>query len=368
MSRANAGEGLILSKLYINQIHKSITQQDNVQAKKIFSRLNTNMEIQTSYTPSFTGYKSVFSKKLEKALKTQRMSRQQAGRLLHDFADMYDKRVRMDKKIGSGFYGTVYKIDDNYVLKRGNENLTPEFIGFGLVRKPKFGHLKHYFGEAVAKIRNKIGEDMLILKNVYSKGKSIPVGVPVEFAQNHTKEECLKYYAENYLPKFAKLPQRSFDGIAKDFSQLNKMSTKRKFYTFDYVNPNNFVLSGKTLRILDDVNEMDTPATNCVTDMLEVFINKLDMDKETVFDEKLIPLRKELAKKLILAGARHEVPMCQSSIDLNSWAKTFNDLLGMEDLDVGVMVSDINSIVHVYDKPKIRVDVVKQYLEEFIGL
>lgn len=326
------------------------------------------MEIQSSYSTTFTGYKSAFGKKLEKALSTRRTTRQSASRLLDDFAEMYGQKVCLNSKIGSGFYGSVYKIDDCYVLKRGNEYLEPEFGGIELVRRRKFGHLKHYFGEAIAKIYNNIGEDMAILKNVYSKGKSIPVGVPVEFSKTHTKEECYEYYSKIYLPKFAKLPQRSFDGIAKDFAQLNKMCTKNKSYFFDFLNPNNFVLCGKTLRILDDVNEYEKPTRNCVTDMLEVFLNKMDLDNDSVFDEKLLTLRKELTKKLILAGARHEVPMCYNGLDLVTWSKTFQDVLGMNEIDVGVVTSDIDKIVRLYGKPKQRVEIVKQYLEEFVGL
>ena len=326
------------------------------------------MDIQSAYTPTFTGYKSVFGKKLEKALASPKTTRQSASRLLDDFADMYHKRVRMNNKIGSGFYGTVYKIDDCYVLKRGNEKLVPEFGGIEVVRKLKFGHLKHYFGEAIAKIYNNNGEDMAILKNVYSKGKSIPVGIPDGFGNIHTKDECLEYYNKVYLPKFAKLPQRSFDGIAKDFALLNKMNTKRKYYTFDYINPNNFVLTGKTLRIIDDINKFGYKTSNCVTDMLEVFICRMDMDKYAVFDEELISLRKELAKKIILAGARHKVPMCYAKTDLPSWAKTFYELLGMEDINVGIITEDIDNIVSLYNKPKQRVEIVKQYLEEIIGL
>lgn len=326
------------------------------------------MEIFSSYPQTFTGYKSTFSKKLEKSLAASRTTSQSASRLLNDFAEMYDKKVCIDKKIGSGFYGTVYKIDDCYVLKRGNERLEPEFGGIEVVRNRKFLHLKHYFGEVVAKIFNNNGEDMAILKNVYSKGKSIPAGVPDDFAKTHTKEECFKYYADVYLPKFATLPQKSFDGIAMDFAQLNKMCTKKKSYFFDFLNPNNFVLCGKTIRILDEINKYEQSTRNCITDMLDVFLNRVDLDNDAVYDEKLVGLRKKIAKKIILAGARHKVPMCYQNTDLVSWQKTFNDILDMNDLNVGEMVSDINNIVKLYDKPKVRVEAVNQYLEEIVGL
>ena len=343
-------------------------QFGNKKAKKIFSRFNISMEIRNSYNTTFTGYKSAFSKKLERALSSPKTTSQSASRLLNDFADMYDKKVCLDSKIGSGFYGSVYKIDDCYVLKRGNECLEPEFGRIEVVKHPKFAKLKHYFGEAVAKIYNNTGEDMSILKNVYSKGKSIPVGIPDDFSKKHTLKECTEYYNKVYLPTFAKLPQKSFDGIAKDFALLNKMCTKRKSYFFDFLNPNNFVLCGKTLRILDEINEDSVKTKNCVTDMLEVFINRMDLDKNAAYDEELVPLRTELAKKLILAGAKHEIPMSYNSIDLATWSKTFNEVLGLEDLDVGIMTRDIDNIVRLNKSPKQRVEIVKQYLEEVVGL
>jgi len=328
------------------------------------------MEIRSSYNPAFTGYKSAFSKKLEKALSAPKNTRKSADRLLNDFAKMYDKKICLDSKIGEGFYGSVYKIDDCYVLKRGNEYLEPEFGSIELVKKRKFGHLKHYFGEAIAKITNTVGEDMSILKNVYSKGISIPVGIPDKFSRTHTKDEGLKYYNDTYLPKFSRLPQRSFDGIAKDFAQLNKMCTKRKSYFFDFLNPNNFVLSGKTLRILDEINEDMVITKNCVTDMFEVFINKMDLDRDALFDKNLIPFRKEMTKKLILAGARHNVPMCQSKTDLPPWGTTFNKLLGFKksENELWDITKEIDNLVQKTKNPKKRVELVKQYLEEIVGL
>ena len=324
------------------------------------------MEIQNSYPITFTGYKSAFSKKLEKALNTPVMTREQAKNLLKDFTDMYDKKVCPDTKIGTGFFGSVYKIDDCYVLKRGNECLVPEFKGISLKKHGKFSHLKHYFGEAVAKIYNNTGEDMLILRNVYSKGNAIAAGLPFEYASTHPKEECLKYYAKNCLIKFAKLPQRSFDGIAKDFAKLNKMCSKHKSFFFDFMNPNNFVLCGKTIRITDEINQYEK-TRNCVTDMLDIFLNKIDFDNNAEFDKKLLSLRKELTKKLILAGARHNIPMYYNTADLTAWSKTFNELLGIKNIDVTTITSDIGNIADLYKKPKQRVEKVKQYLETVAG-
>lgn len=345
-------------------------QFGNKYANFFLYKLNMNMEIQSSYHQTFTGYKSAFGKKLEKALSSQITTRKNADKLLNDFAKMYDKKICLDSKIGEGFYGSVFRIDDYYVLKRGNEYLEPEFGSIELVKKRKFAHLKHYFGEAIAKICNTVGEDMAILRNVYSKGKSIPVGIPDEFSRTHTKEEGIKYYHKTYMPTFAKLPQRSFDGIAKDFAQLNKMCTKRKSYFFDFLNPNNFVLSGKTLRILDEINEDMVTTKNCVTDMFEVFLNKMELDRYALFDEDLIPLRKELTKKLILAGARHNVPMCQSKTDLPPWVTTFNKLLGykMSKNEFWDIIKSIENLKKNNKNPKKRVEAVKQYLEDVIGL
>lgn len=325
------------------------------------------MEINYSYNPAFTGYKSVFGKRFEKAIASSHLTRNETSKLLKDFTDIYSKKVNSHSKIGSGFYGTVYKIDDYYVLKRGNEKLEPEFKNIKLIKQGKFSHIKNYFGGAIAKIYNKIGEDMYILRNVYSKGKSIPVGVPLEFAYSHTKEECLKYYAQNYMPKFAKLPQKTFDDVAKSFAQLNKMCTKNKSYFFDFMNPNNFVLCGKTIRILDEINIYRT-TRNCVTDLLEVFVNRMYFDCDSVFDKNLIPLRKELTKKLILSGVKHNIPMCYKSPDLAAWDKTFKDLLGMKNLNTKKMITDINNLIGSNKNSQKRTEKVKQYIEQVIGL
>ena len=63
------------------------------------------MEISSSYPQTFRGYKSSFSKKLEKSLAAQRTTSQSASRLLNDFAEMYDKKVCIDKKIGYSVAG-----------------------------------------------------------------------------------------------------------------------------------------------------------------------------------------------------------------------------------------------------------------------
>lgn len=331
------------------------------------------MEIYSINTPVFTGYKSAFSRKFEQAINRPTLNQDDQKNLLAEFNKMYAKRVKSENKIGSGFYGTVYKIDDSYVLKRGNERVEPDLKGIKILKNKKFSQLKHYFGEAIAKIINNYGEDMLILRNVYSKGKSIPVGIPDEFAKTHTKEECLKYYNEVYLPKFAKLPQKSFDGIAQDFAKLNKRCKSRKSYFFDYINPNNFVLCGKTIRILDDINEENYVKTsNCVTDMLDVFINRMDMDSESVFDEKLIPLRRELIKKIILAGVRHKVPMCQSDADYFSWFKALDKINVEMEIDTSeLMMRNItkllDDIVKKNPSPKKRVEIAKKYLDDILG-
>ena len=320
--------------------------------------------------PNFTGYKSKFSKSLEKNLKGKNYNSYDEHKLLSEFIRTYNKKVKPKFQLGTGFYGTVYKIDDSYVLKRGNETVGPEIAGIEINKKRKFSNLKHYFGEAVAKIFNNYGEDMTIMKNVYSKGKSIPAGVPDEFAKTHTYRECINYYNKQYLPLFAKLPQKSFNGIASDFAQLNKMCTSKKSYFFDYVNPNNFVLCGKTLRILDEINEDSIRTKNCVTDMLEVFVNRMDIDHNSVFDNELVFLRRQLVKKIILAGVRYQVPMYHSKSDLISWGTTFNDLLGLniDEKQLNNIIDTINTCSIKNKNVKKRLETAEKYLDNILGI
>ena len=92
------------------------------------------------------------------------------------------------------------------------------------------------------------------------------------------------------------------------------------------------------------------------------------LDCDAVFDEKLVSLRKILAKKLILAGAKHNIPMCYKNPDLSSWNKTFGDLLNMHNLNTPKMISDINKIINANKNQKKRTELIKQYLEQVVGL
>ena len=62
---------------------------------------------------SFQSYKSNFSKKLEKAIKTGENS----GIIAKDFRSVFERKANDKYMIGYGAYGMVFRIDDYYVFK-----------------------------------------------------------------------------------------------------------------------------------------------------------------------------------------------------------------------------------------------------------
>lgn len=216
------------------------------------------------------------------------------------------------KMLGEGFHEKVFSIDDKYVLKYkqnqrpvlGTFSFNPREVGIDL------GDLKSYFG----KILMRFG-DVKILRNVSSNGEHIPAGIPRMMFGKFPKEKLIDYYNKEYLPTFARLPQRSFDRIAKDFACLN---SKSKYYyglEFDTHNPNNIVLVGKsTLRIVDDINEVIDEEPNTVSGLLDIFLKRANTCMLAPKTEENRSLRLELFKKVILAGEKYELPLSSGNI------------------------------------------------------
>ncbi|MBQ8460655.1 hypothetical protein IJ541_11235 [bacterium] len=320
--------------------------------------------------PQFTGYRSVLSKKLDKTIQSRKCSKTAREEIINDLTKFIRKKARTKRILGEGFFNSVYKIDDKYALKRSSEAIFTRISDFKINRNLKFKNLKHYFGEFIANIYDAGGDELKILRNVYSKGRATPVGIPRTYAKTHTYPEGLKYYYENCLPILANLPQRSFDGIAKDCAQLNKMCTRRTSYTFYYCNPNNFVLTGKTLRILDDIDVEHSNKRNSVANLLKVFINQIDLDYFAVYNPEQLPLRKLLAKKIILAGVRHELPMYSCMNDLDEWNYLLQHLLEIRISDELIKnTADIfDTIIKENKNPQKRVQIAKIFLENNLGL
>ena len=68
--------------------------------------------------PSFEGYKSSFSKKLDQILIKKHATKEDKEFLTNKIFIFLKKKINSKQSIGEGFHGIVYKIDDKYVLKK----------------------------------------------------------------------------------------------------------------------------------------------------------------------------------------------------------------------------------------------------------
>lgn len=276
-----------------------------------------NIQNPSRNKPVFGGYVSAFSKKLDKVITHGICSVDDSFYMQDELNKIIQKRLEKNEILGEGTFAKVLKIDSKYVL-RMTKSITKTlegFTGFGCDNRSYFG-LKTYYGDYVAKFGN-----VQVLRNVSATGKHIPAGVPSELSNSKTSEECRKYYEETYLPLFAKLPQKAFDDVAYDFATLN-LYCSDGWYRFDVFNPSNFVLVGKQIRIVDnlvkntdDANFLRAYSENgrdcamSTTDLMRVFLMMQEPRVECEFSENALPFRRELFKKIVLAGMKNYLPL-----------------------------------------------------------
>lgn len=315
---------------------------------------------QTQKAPSFTSYKTIFSKKLDEVLLSGKQPEYKDEKFLVEKLQEFIKlKMRPEKKIGSGFHGAVYKIDDRYVIKVSKHD-KPYADMLNELEKPKFSQLKTYYGEPVAKFY-----DVEILKNVSTKGKHIPAGIPDHYFKTMTEQECREYYEKKYLPLFSSLPQKSFDAIAKDCNTLNKMGNDEISYSFDYLNPNNFVLVGKTLRITDVINKEYYPKPNTIAQLLYSFVQKTDLDGFAKYSEEGKLPRRELTKKIIIAGIKNDLPIDESAYGQKIWEVTLNDLCKIKE-PANKIIKNLKHIQNENITQKEKIEKTENYLKETI--
>ena len=256
------------------------------------------------YNTNFTGYRTLLGRRLDKVISNGLVTEEDNLFIVREITKLYQKRISDYKNLGEGMQNRVYKIDDKYVFKIPIDR--PVKLGDKLViEKQKYGNLKTYYGETIAKLGN-----LRILKNVSPKGKAIPAGVPKDLPKEYAKDDIVKYYGEVYLPSFANIPQRSYDMLAQDIKTLGNLVEKKYIhYTFDYFNPNNVVLAGKSLRMTDDVEMTVWNNKNTISDLLNVFLRQMNVGIPATPSEKFLLLRQQIAKKIIKAGMKYNLPI-----------------------------------------------------------
>lgn len=299
-----------------------------------------------NYNPSFCGYKTDFSKKLNRYLSKETRDKDKEKAIVESLSELLPKKIT-DKNIkGSGWHGIVYGIDDDYVVKVGRR-ATPKVGKFVIPREKPIKDLKTYYGNIVAKIGN-----MTIMKNAFKTDNILPAGLPGRWMD---RGEKLAYYNNVYLRYFTSLPQEAFDKVAQDFKTLNKLGKQ-----FDTINPNNFTADGKTIKIVDEITPAEVRNPNTLSKLFKVFVNSYDANTTAEFDYLAIPRRKELMKKLILASEKSELPFYT---DMND-RRELN--LAMNLCDYGYDFSQIQRTLLEYRKKYPDMDTRLQKVSEYL--
>lgn len=306
----------------------------------------------------FTGYSSEFGTQLNEVLKKGYAAHSDKVSLVEKLKEFLKFGLNAKNVLGEGFHGVVYKIDDDFVAKI-HRNYIPRASMMDDLPENNFGLLKTYYGENIASF-----DDVEILRNVAPEGTHLEVGVPKLFSLTHTADECIKYYEEVYLPKFSQIPQKSFDEIAKDFDTLNHLS-EEEYYIFDFANPNNFVLVDDKLRITDEITKMFSPKYNTISDLLKVFLIKQDLDISSTYKQELLPYRRELFCKIVMAGMKYNVPV-ENKGSSEYWKLAVRTLCDAKDAPDKVKRT-LNNYMKQIPDTELRLKYTQQYLDSIFG-
>ena len=318
---------------------------------KILSQQNyINPRITTN--PNFSGRVSVFSKKMDRIIKSTNSTQAENVNLVNLLKKMLDKKLKKKSFLGVGCRGVVVPLDSKYVLKL--DKTLPLKFDIMSIPVDKFRDLtfKSYFGGIVAKFGN-----VRVLKNVSKTGNHLPAGVPTYFSEHNSLKDCVEYYEKKYLPRFASLPQKSFDDVAYDFKLLNKNSADG--HCFDVRNPNNFVLVGRKIKIVDSIcQSFETEMTTA--DLLSPFLFLQDVANECSYSAGALNNRRKLFKKLILAGLKNDLHLMNGG---NSFVfEEVLEYLCKSKVDTQRFSSDILNLKLSHPNKKEFLSMVKKYL------
>ena len=262
-----------------------------------------------------------------------------------------------EKFIEEGSHNAVYKITRKYALRlpreaKINSDELPQTVNSG---KGIFSNIKSYFGEAILEMGK-----LQILKNV---GHHRPAGVPEHLTKFFNKNKIYKYYLNTYLPRFAHIPQSSYDKLAMDINKLNEINfDTRQFCIFDSLNPNNIVASHGKLYLVDEIDmNCDRSYSNTTAKLLEVFINRATKDLDAPPAGEKLPLVRKIFKKVVLASSRANLLQANSQWDYMNWQKK-NKKCSIKN-DAAEVMRTLDDIEYRYSNPEERVRKTKAYID-----
>lgn len=303
-------------------------------------------------TQSFKSIRSNFTSEFDSFAKKQVQLKEKdlVQKLKEIVAEKFKDRASF---IHKGEDGQIFKIDDFLVFKvEHGKAPVVEKIYFN--QDTKFDGLKTYYGATLAKSGN-----VEILRNASADKKAIPAGLVGEFAN---QSEKIQYYNEVYLQKYSSLPQSAYDNITADFKELNAISEEGKFFTFDTINPNNFIAVEDKIFIVDKLDKTSQKEGNTTAKMINVFINSLSHDTKAEFDVLSVGSRRNIFKKCIIAGEKADLPYGRSTQE----RQDLNDALQL--CDIQENFSEIQRTLMDYKRKypdmQERTNKISEYLDE----
>ena len=310
---------------------------------------------------SFCGYTSRLGKKFDEVLKKGCITDADSNYIVSELNKILTKKSSK-KKIGEGCTNTVYRIDDKYVFRAPSERETICDEPVTIVNQ-EFKKLKSYYGEPVITIGK-----FSVLKNASGKNKQITAGVPKVSYDGTQPLTDIQYYNSVIMPTFADIPQKSYDSFAKELSVLNSLAKPENniYYRYDYHNPNNVILSGKTLKMIDDLYVSDQPRENTISDMINLFLKQIKVNYPAVPNTSILPLRQAIAEKIITAGFKYNLPLGNSDKANSGWSFIFKYLCNAKE-EPQKIFDTLNEISKISDKSA-RERELEKYLETIFQL
>lgn len=299
-----------------------------------------------SSTPnlSFCAYKSSFSKRLESVLQQPSPNLKAKKALTLEFNELFGKIKNKQRLLGRGIMGNhVYRIDDYYVT-RSFLSATP---GKFHIPKNKFGYSnKYYYGQPVAMF----GE-IAILRNALKNANEIVVA---------GGSDNSSYQYVKYIDEFSKLPQYAYDRVAAGFAELNKCKKyKGNYLCYDFCNPNNFIKSGKSIIVVDELfNDMVNskfPSDMCRMTSALVELRPFDRNEAQL---------QQIMKKCIIASEKAGLNVCNEK----RRGRNFDNLCEILhiDLDVSSLQAEIERLRKNCPGVKNRIKKLEEYLDNAI--
>lgn len=309
-----------------------------------------------SCIPAFKGAVEDFGKHIGDTFCKTNILPEEKSSLLREFKKVVNDIIDSGRELGRGFHGIVYKIDDNFALKIYRVMpKSPQDTNIVEIGENKFKNLETYFGEPVGKFG-----DVKILRNL---GEHIPAAVPNKIL-NDTEHnvDINKYYQTVYLPAFAKIPQESYDAVARDFARLNKLpSGSDRYFSFDGVNPTNIVLSGNKLILTDEIGASISPDTNTTGKLLDMLLFRETVLKRINGYGDNVKDAFEIFKKIIIASEKADLPLRTLPKDCMAWFGVMKNL-GFN-ISSDKFIEDLSTMRKMYPDIKDRIPEVEKYIK-----